>query len=153
DCGKEIRRLANRTRPYIGRRFQAEEPEKRTMSRRGYDAIVAGLGGMGSATAFELALRGLRVLGLEQFDLVHDLGSSHGRTRIIRTAYFEHPCYVPLVRRAFDRWRDLERRLSRTLLTDCCCLTIGRPDSELVVGVRQSAAAHGLAIENLGPQE
>ena len=69
----------------------------------GYDAIVIGLGGMGSAALFELARRGMRVLGLEQYPLVHAGGSSHGHTRIIRTAYYEHPDYVPLVRRAFEQ--------------------------------------------------
>ena len=67
-----------------------------------FDVIVLGVGGMGSAACFELARRGRRVLGLEQFPLAHDRGSSHGHTRIIRTAYYEHPAYVPLVRRAYD---------------------------------------------------
>ena len=73
-----------------------------------YDAIVIGLGGMGSASAFHLARRGQRVLGLEQFDLLHELGSSHGLTRIIRLAYHEHPSYVPLLRRAYELWHGLE---------------------------------------------
>jgi sarcosine oxidase len=123
------------------------------MSGRTYDAIVVGLGGMGSATAFELARRGQRVLGLEQFDLVHDRGSSHGHTRIIRTAYYEHPGYVPLVRRSFERWHDLELHTGARLLIDCACLTIGRNDSELVQGVRQSANEHALSIENLTESE
>ena len=71
-----------------------------------YDVIIVGVGGMGSAAAFELARRGRRVLGLEQFALGHDQGSSHGHTRIIRKAYYEHPDYVPLVLRAFERWRE-----------------------------------------------
>jgi len=78
-----------------------------------YDVIVLGVGGMGSATGFELARRGRRVLALEQFPLVHDRGSSHGHTRVIRKAYYEHPAYVPLVRRAYERWHDLERRCGR----------------------------------------
>src|SRR5262245_54660657 len=119
------------------------------MSGATYDAIVVGLGGMGSATAYELARRGQRVLGLEQFDLVHDRGSSHGHTRIIRTAYYEHPSYVPLVRCSFNRWRELEQHTGARLLTDSACLTIGKNDSELVQGVRQSAQGHSLAIENL----
>ena len=73
-----------------------------------YDAIVLGLGGMGSATLFHLARRGLRVLGLERYDLVHEYGSSHGLTRIIRLAYWEHPTYVALLRRAYELWRELE---------------------------------------------
>ena len=72
-----------------------------------FDVIVLGIGGMGSAALFELARRGRRVLGLEQFQPGHARGSSHGHTRIIRRAYYEHPSYVPLVRRAYDRWHDL----------------------------------------------
>ena len=73
-----------------------------------YDVIVIGVGGMGSATCFHLAARGQRVLGLEQFDVPHQLGSSHGVNRIIRLAYAEHPSYVPLLRRAYELWRELD---------------------------------------------
>jgi sarcosine oxidase len=123
------------------------------VSEASYDVIVIGLGGMGTAAAFELARRGRKVLGLEQFALGHDQGSSHGHTRIIRTAYYEHPGYVPLVRRSFERWYDLEQRQGLRLLTECHCLSIGGPDSELVAGVRQSAAEHGLAVEDLSPAQ
>ena len=81
-----------------------------------YDAIVIGLGGMGSATAFHLARRGKRVLGLEQYDLLHELGSSHGRRRIIRLAYHEHPSYVPLLRRSYELWHELEALAGERLL-------------------------------------
>ena len=81
-----------------------------------YDAIVLGLGGMGSATAFHLARRGLRVLGLERFDVVHPFGSSHGLNRIIRLAYSEHPAYVPLLWRAYELWRELQAADGRQLL-------------------------------------
>ena len=80
-----------------------------------FDVIVLGVGGMGSAACFELARRGRRVLGLEQFPLVHARGSSHGHTRIIRTAYAEHPNYVPLLRRAWERWYELEQLTGRHL--------------------------------------
>lgn len=119
------------------------------MSDRGYDAIVLGVGGMGSATLFELARRGFRVLGLEQFALGHDLGSSHGQTRIIRKAYYEHPDYVPLVCQAFESWYDLEQRSGKRLLTESPCLSIGLPDSEIVEGTRAAAKQHGLSIETL----
>ncbi len=118
-----------------------------------YDAIVLGVGGMGSAALFELARRGRRVLGLEQFPPVHDRGSSHGQTRIIRTAYYEHPAYVPLVRRAYERWYDLEQRTGRHLLTECDCLTVGPPGGELVEGVLRSAREHGLSVEGLTAAE
>jgi sarcosine oxidase len=119
------------------------------MSGNTFDAIVVGLGGMGSATLFELARRGRRVLGLEQFVPGHDQGSSHGHTRIIRQAYYEHPAYVPLVRQAYERWYDLEQRQGIHLLTTCPCLSVGPPDGELVQGVRRSAAEHSLQVENL----
>jgi sarcosine oxidase len=118
-----------------------------------FDAIVLGVGGMGSATCFELARRGRRVLGLEQFPLVHDRGSSHGHTRIIRTAYAEGPEYVPLVRRAFERWYELEQFTGRHLLTECACLNAGPPGSEHVGGVRTSVREHALAAEELTGDE
>lgn len=114
-----------------------------------FDVIVLGVGGMGSAACFELARRGRRVLGLEQFPLVHDHGSSHGQTRIIRTAYYEHPNYVPLLRRAWVRWYELEQRVGRHLLTECPCLSIGPEDGELIEGIRTSAAEHNLTIKNM----
>jgi sarcosine oxidase len=81
-----------------------------------YDVVVVGVGGMGSAALYHLARRGKRVLGLERFDVPHELGSSHGITRIIRLAYFEHPAYVPLMRRAYELWRELEREAGEQLL-------------------------------------
>src|SRR3712207_1467151 len=85
-------------------------------SPRVYDAIVVGVGGMGSAACYHLARRGLRALGLERFDIPHAMGSSHGITRIIRLAYYEHPSYVPLLLRAFELWDELERDSGRHLL-------------------------------------
>ena len=123
------------------------------MSDRIFDAIVLGVGGMGSATVFELARRGLRVLGLEQFDLVHDRGSSHGQTRVIRTAYYEHPSYVPLVQRSFELWHDLEQRTGEHLLTECGCLNVGPENSEIVRGASLSALEHNLAAEEIPNEE
>ena len=80
-----------------------------------YDAIVVGIGGMGSATAYQLARRGQRVLGLERYDIPNAMGSSHGLTRIIRIAYYEHPSYVPLLIRAAELWSELERRSGERL--------------------------------------
>lgn len=116
-----------------------------------FDAIVLGCGGMGSAALFELARRGRRVLGLEQFRAVHDRGSSHGHTRVIRTAYYEHPDYVPILKRAWERWYELEQLTGRRLLTECGCLSIGPADGELVRGVKASASQHGLHIESRDP--
>jgi sarcosine oxidase len=118
-----------------------------------FDVIVIGGGGMGSAAAFELARRGRSVLVLEQFPFVHDRGSSHGHTRIIRRAYYEHPDYVPLVQRAFERWYDLEQRSGRHLLTECKCLNIGPADGEVVSGVLASAEEHTLSVDRVNPAE
>jgi len=76
-----------------------------------YDAIVIGVGGMGSAALYHLARRGLRALGIERYDVPNDMGSSGGISRMIRLSYHEHPSYVPLVRRAYELWQQLEKRL------------------------------------------
>jgi sarcosine oxidase len=118
-----------------------------------YDAIVLGTGGMGSAALYELARRGRRVLGLDRHPAGHAHGSSHGHTRVIRQAYYEHPAYVPLVRRAYERWYDLEQRAGRHLLTECGCLSVGPPGGGLVEGVLRSAAEHALPVEELTPDD
>jgi sarcosine oxidase len=117
------------------------------------DVIVVGLGGMGSAAAAHAALRGQRVLGLEQFQPAHDQGSSHGRSRVIRLAYFEHPAYVPLLRRSYELWRRLENLTGRTLLQITGGLMIGAPDSEVVAGSLRSAREHQLDHELLDAAE
>jgi len=123
------------------------------MNKNHFDVVVLGAGGMGSATLFELARRGRRVLGLEQFDLVHKLGSSHGHTRVIRKAYYEHPNYVPLVLRAYERWYGLEQIAGRHLLTECGCLSLGLPGSEMMQGVQTAAREHRLPVEMLSAQD
>src|SRR5215469_10899592 len=102
-----------------------------------YDAIIVGLGAMGSAAAYHLAKNGRRVLGLDRFHPPHEQGSSHGLTRIIREAYFEHPLYVPLVRRAYELWADLEKASGRKLLLQTSGLMIGPPDGTLVSGAKR----------------
>ena len=104
-----------------------------------YKAIVVGLGAMGSATLYHLAQRGSRALGLEQFAPGHTRGSSHGDSRIIRETYFEHPLYVPLVRRAHELWRELERRSGESLMTITGGLMIGPPDGMIISGTLRSA--------------
>jgi sarcosine oxidase len=111
--------------------------------------IVVGLGAMGSATLYHLARRGVRVLGLDQGSLGHQNGSSHGDTRIIREAYFEHPLYVPLVQRAYDLWRELESESRQRLMTITGGLMIGPSDGSVVTGTLKSARTHQLAHEVL----
>jgi sarcosine oxidase len=118
-----------------------------------YDAIVIGLGAMGSATAAELARRGVRVLGLEAFGRAHSLGSSGGRSRIIRLAYFEHPAYVPLLRAAWDGWHALERETGRSLLLQTGGLYGGRAGATVLEGSRRSAEEHDLPHRLLDADE
>jgi sarcosine oxidase len=112
-----------------------------------YDVIVVGLGAMGSAAAYACAQRGWRTLGLEQFDLGHALGSSHGYSRIIREVYYEHPAYVPMAQEAFRRWESLEQATGQQLLTRCRCANIGTPSSEIIQGVSRAVKEHGLPAE------
>jgi sarcosine oxidase len=115
-----------------------------------YDAVVVGVGGMGSAALYHLARRGKRVLGLERFDLLHDRGSSHGLTRIIRLAYFEHPDYVPLLRRAYELWRELEAEANEQLLHVTGIVEGG---DRILEGVLRSCAEHDLEHEVLSGTE
>lgn len=91
------------------------------------DAIVVGLGAIGSSVSYHLAERGIRVIGLEQFTPAHDQGSSHGSSRIIRQAYYEHPAYVPLVQRSYELWERLQRDTQSSLLHITGGLMIGAP--------------------------
>jgi sarcosine oxidase len=108
---------------------------------------------MGSAAAWQLARRGRRVLGFDRFSPPHTLGSSHGRSRIIREAYFEHPGYVPLLRRAYEVWAELEREAGRRLLRQTGGLMAGPEDGVLVAGARRSAREHALPHELLTADE
>lgn len=114
-----------------------------------YDTIIVGLGGMGSSAAYHLAKRGKRVLGLEQFTPTHTNGSSHGRSRIYRQAYFEGAEYVPLLLRAYENWRELERDADESLLRLSGGLMIGEPHHHTVAGALASAQTHGLEYELL----
>ena len=118
-----------------------------------YDVIVAGLGGMGSAAAYHLAGRGKLVLGLERHTPLHDRGSSHGESRIVRQAYFEGSAYVPLVLRAYELWERLEEETSEELMTLNGGLMIGPRDGALVSGSMACADEHGLPYEILDSSE
>jgi sarcosine oxidase len=118
-----------------------------------YDVIVLGTGGTGSAVAFHLARRGSRVLALERFGVAHDRGSSHGLTRIIRLAYYEHPSYVPLLVRAFTLWRGLESESGETLLHVTGSVDAGPPGSRVFEGSRRSCEMHHIRHEILSADE
>src|SRR5712671_482210 len=117
------------------------------------DVVVVGLGAMGSAVARALAQRGQRVVGLDRFAPPHSLGSSHGRSRIIREAYFEHPVYVPLVQRAYELWAELSEASRQRLLLQTGGLMIGLPDGVVVKGTLASAKTLGLQHELRSAEE
>ena len=116
---------------------------------RHFNAIVVGVGGMGSAACYQLARRGQRVLGLERFDIPHDMGSSHGYTRIIRLAYYEHPSYVMLIKRAYELWDEIERRSGKKLLYKTGSIDAGPADSWVFKGSLRSCVEHDLPHEVL----
>lgn len=116
-----------------------------------YDVIVLGIGGMGSATAYHLAKRGRRILGLDAFARGHHHGSSHGKSRGIREAYGESPQYVPLVQRAYALWRELEAETGQSLLTITGGIGIGPAEPGFGANQKAAAAQYGLAVEELTP--
>lgn len=118
-----------------------------------YDVAVVGLGAMGSMIALELARGGRRVIGFDRYRPPHAQGSSHGETRIIREAYFEHPQYVPLVQLAYEKWAALERDGGRRLLARTGGVMIGDPKGLLVAGARRSALEHGLEYQEVTAAE
>lgn len=118
-----------------------------------YDVAVVGLGGMGSAILAHCATRGAAAIGIEKFQPAHDLGSSHGKSRMIRKAYFEDPAYVPLVIRAYELWRQLERETGEELLRMTGVLSVGSEGSEIIAGTLRAAKEHNLAVERLTQRE
>jgi sarcosine oxidase len=117
------------------------------------DVIVIGLGAMGAALAWRLARRGVGIIGLDRYRPPHALGSTHGRSRIIREAYFEHPHYVPVVQRAFGLWAELEAESRTRLYQPTGGLMIGSPDGPLVSGARTSAARYGVPVQEWSRDE
>jgi sarcosine oxidase len=115
-----------------------------------YDVVVVGVGGMGSAALYHLARRKKRVLGLERFDVPHEHGSSHGLTRIIRLAYFEHPAYVPLMRRAYELWRELEAEADEQLLHVTGIVEAGE---RIYEGTLRACHEHDLPHETIDGRE
>ena len=118
-----------------------------------FDVIVAGVGGMGAAACYHLARRDMKVLGLERFGIPHAMGSSHGVNRIIRLAYYEDPSYVPLLRRAFELWRELGRDLGEQVLYVTGSIDTGPVDEFVFRESKQSCDLHDLPHDVLSAQE
>lgn len=117
------------------------------------DYLVVGLGGMGSSALYHLARRGLKVLGIEQFGIAHDRGSSHGETRIIRKAYFEHPNYIPLLQRAYELWSELEQESGSLLFVPCGLMVAGPSEGEVIQGVHLASRLYGVDVEKVSTEE
>jgi sarcosine oxidase len=120
---------------------------------KSFDTIVIGVGSMGSAALWQLARRGRKVLGIERFDIGHGMGSFHGLNRIIRLAYFEHPSYVPLLRRAYELWRETETLAGDRLLYVTGGIDAGPESSRTFQGSLESCREHDLPHEVLTAAE
>ena len=114
-----------------------------------FDVIVLGIGSMGAATCYELASRGARVLGIEQFAIPHDQGSHAGQSRIIRKAYFEHPDYVPLLEKAYQNWQHLEKATGTQVYFETGLLHFGPPEHDMMRGVHESANTYNIPLTTL----
>src|SRR5262245_2699820 len=118
-----------------------------------YDAIVLGTGGIGSSALYELARRGMRAVGIDRFHPPHDRGSTHGQTRVIRQAYFEHSNYVPLLFESYRLWHELEQQTGRQLYHQIGLVELGPPDGVVVPGVVRAATEHHLPVDRLTAAE
>src|SRR3954452_20854819 len=121
--------------------------------RNSYDVVIIGAGAAGSSAAYHLSKTGKKILLLDRFTPPHNLGSSHGQSRIIREAYFESPVYVPLVQEAYELWYQLERESNKKLLLETGGLMLGTEDSKVVRGALLSAKTYGLPYECLDSKE
>ncbi|MGY8879444.1 MAG: N-methyl-L-tryptophan oxidase [Dehalococcoidia bacterium] len=118
-----------------------------------FDCIVIGVGGMGSSAVHNLAKRGQKVLGLEKFDIPHSEGSSHGVNRIIRLAYYEHSSYVPLLRRAYEMWSEIETIAGEQLLYKIGSIDTAPSGHEVFEGSLESCLEHDIPHEVLNHKQ
>ncbi len=130
-----------------------KEPMPQKPAANHYDAIVLGVGSMGSSTCWFLAQRGFKVLGIEQFDISHDKGSHAGQSRIIRKSYFEHPDYVPLLERAYVNWKTIEEQTKSKIFNRSGVLYFGQKGNELTKGVNTSSGKYSLPLERPSVQQ
>ncbi|MDQ0272900.1 N-methyl-L-tryptophan oxidase [Cytobacillus purgationiresistens] len=118
-----------------------------------YDTIIIGAGTMGIAAGYYLSKRGKRVLMLDSHNPPHDKGSHHGDTRIIRFSYGEGENYVPLLLRANELWRDLEKESSESIFLQTGVLNSGKEDSTFIKNVISGSATYNLPLEVLSSEE
>ena len=128
--------------------------EKMAESSNIFDVAVIGIGAHGSAAVYQLSkVSNLKVLGIEQFSSPHIYGSSHGETRITRQIYFEHPDYVPLVKKSYPMWRDLENEAKTQLFVNSGGIYIGQEGYTLMNGLKRTAKEHNFDIKPMKAKE
>lgn len=118
-----------------------------------FDVIVLGVGSMGSSACYYLAKQGIKVLGLEQFDVPNEMSSHLGQSRIIRKAYFEHPGYVPLLERAYHNWQALENETGTRVYFETGLLYCGKPPHEMMKGINDSAKQYNIKLDRLSTKD
>lgn len=118
-----------------------------------FDVIVLGVGSMGSSACYWLAKQGIKVLGLEQFDIPNEMSSHLGQSRIIRKAYFEHPGYVPLLERAYQNWKQLESETGTQVYFETGLLYCGKPGHVMMKGINESADQYHIPLDRLQKEE
>jgi len=114
-----------------------------------FDAVVLGLGANGSSAIYHLSKTGYNILGIDQFTPPHSHGSSHGQSRIIRSAYHENPLYVPFVKEAYNLWYEIEKKSCKKLLLKTGGIILGGEDSAVIRGAKLSAETHEVSNEYL----
>lgn len=117
------------------------------------DVLVVGLGAFGSAALWRLAERGVAVAGIERYSIGHNLGSSHGLTRLFRIACQEHPGLPVMAMKSLELWTSLGERTGEHLVLQTGCLSIGTPESRPVNGTLTAAAVGGVPVSEIGPGE
>lgn len=126
---------------------------ERTAVQNNYDMIVLGVGSMGASTCYHLAKQGYKVLGVEQFDIPHELGSHSGQSRIIRKAYGEASDYVPLLERAYDNWKTLEAETGHQVYYKTGLVYFGAKNESFIETVKQSSSQYNIPVHNLTEQQ
>jgi sarcosine oxidase len=124
-----------------------------TKADSNYDVIVLGVGSMGSSTCYQLAKKGYKVLGLEQFDIPHELGSHSGQSRLIRKAYGEASDYVPLLERAYENWKTLESETGYQVYHKTGLVYFGAKNDTFLETVKKSSAEYKIPVNNLSAKK
>tara|TARA_S200000501_G_scaffold122602_1_gene115540 strand:+ start:3710 stop:4849 length:1140 start_codon:yes stop_codon:yes gene_type:complete len=117
-----------------------------------YDVIIIGLGAMGSAASYYLSKNGVKVLGLDTYEPPHKLGSSHGHTRVIREAYHEGTSYVPIVKRAYELWNELDHEIEDKLILEYGGMYLG-DDGKYLSDAKKSAKKYDIPIKEFSSKE